>query len=261
MDQDERRIYIKKELEISKKVEIEELSKKLDVSEMTIRRDFEYLEKKGVLRRISKGAILNLIKDEDIIDDSLSIRNLQNIQGKKIIAKYGSQLINDGDIICLDASTTIYELCPYILNKNITIVTNSIRIAQYFNTAKNITVILAGGVLRYATLSLIGSDTEKFLKRYNTNKLFISAKALSYDNGLTDINMFEVNTKRAAMENTNEVIVLLDHTKVNKTSLTKVCDIKNISKIVIDGLKEFSQEELETLELIEKHNVEIIIAK
>lgn len=261
MNQDERRLYIKRKLEISKKVEIDELSKDLDVSEMTIRRDLEYLEKKGVLNRVSKGAVLNLIRDKDIIDDTLKTRNLQNIKEKKAIARYASNLIEDGDVIFLDASTTVYEMCEYIVNKNITIITNSIRVAQYFNMAQNITVILTGGILRYATLSLIGSDSEESLKKYNTNKLFISAKALSYENGLTDVNMFEINTKKIAMKNASNVIVLLDHTKINKTSLKKVCDINNILKIIIDGFHEFSREEKDVLDLIKKDGIEIIIAK
>lgn len=261
MNQNERRLYIKKELEFNKKVGIENLSKRLNVSEMTIRRDLEYLEKKGILTRVPKGAILNLIKIPDKIDDSLSIRNIQNVEGKKKIAQCASKFIDNDDIIYLDASTTIYELCPYILDKNITIITNSIRVAEYFNIAKNITVMLAGGILRCGTLSLVGGDTEKFLAQYNTNKLFISGKALSYENGLTDINMFEINTKKVAIENTNEVIVLLDHTKLKKTSLLKICNIENISKIIIDGLKKFTEEEEKTLRFIKENNIDVIIAK
>lgn len=257
----ERREWIKKKIEIDKKIEISALSKELNVSEMTIRRDVEYLEKEGILTKVSKGAILNSVRNKDDIDDTLNSRNLQNVQEKKIIARYASGLIEDGDVIFMDASTTVYELCPYIIDKKLTIITNSIRVAQYFNMSKNITLILAGGILRYATLSLIGADVEQLLSKYNTNKIFISAKALCHDNGLTDINMFEIDTKKAAMKNTHEVIVLLDHTKINKTSLTKVCDIKDISKIIIDEESNLSDEQRKDLKLIKEENIEIIFAK
>lgn len=260
MKQDERRDVIKRELTQHKKVEIEALSLRLGVSEMTVRRDLEFLERQGVLQRIAKGAILNPLEEIDPVDDTLSTRRLQNTESKKAIAKYAAQLVQDGDIIYMDASTTTYELCPYLAEKKLTIVTNSIRICSYFYTTKNITVILAGGMLRHGTLSLIGSDAEKLLRQYNTNKLFISGKALSADTGLTDINMFEINTKQAAMEKASEVIVLLDHTKLNKTSLVKICDLSRIAKIVIDGLKEFTAEELEILDTLKKYNVEIHIA-
>lgn len=261
MKQDERRLLIRKELEDNRKIEIEHLSLKFAVSEMTIRRDLEYLEGQGILQRVSRGAILLPLKAPDTIDDSLNTRSLQNIDCKKAIAKYAAKLVNDGDIIYLDASTTTYELCAYLAEKKLTIVTNSARICNYFFMTENISVILAGGVLRYGTLSLIGSDTENFLKQYNTNKSFISGKALSCEQGLTDINMFEVNTKKAAMTKTSEVILLLDHSKLNKTSLTKICDIKNISKIVIDGFKAFSTEEQRVLDYMEENGIEILLAK
>ena len=261
MNQTERRQWIIKELKINKKLEINALSKTLNVSEMTIRRDLKFLENSGILNRISKGAIVNTMNDFDIIDDTLKTRTLQNIEQKKILAKYASHLINDGDVIFLDASTTVYEMCSYIVNKNITIITNSVRIAQFFNSTKNITVILTGGILRYATLSLIGSDCEEFLKKYNTNKVFMSAKAITFLNGLTDVNMFEINTKKIAIKNTNEVIVLLDNTKFNKVSLKKVCDTEQISKLIIDGSREYSKEELLVISQIESCGTEIMIVK
>ncbi|WP_123053381.1 DeoR/GlpR family DNA-binding transcription regulator [Clostridium sp. JN-1] len=260
MTQEERRLYIKKILNYNKKVETKDLSKDLNVSEMTIRRDLDYLEKKGILKRVLNGAILNSINKIDPIDDSLNIRMNQSIEEKKAIAKYASTLINDDDIIFLDASTTVCALCPYILNKKITIVTNCIRICNYFNTIKNINIILAGGILRCGTLSLIGTDTNKFLKQYNTNKLFLSGKALSLKDGLTDVNTFEIEAKKAAMENTKEIILLIDHTKLNQTSLIKVCDTNNISKIIIDGFKNFSPEEQNTIDFIKNSGTDIIIA-
>ncbi len=259
MNQLERRQWIVRELKINKKLEIDELSKRLNVSEMTIRRDLKYLENTGILNRVSKGAIFNNTNGYDIIDDTLKTRNLQNIEEKRIIAKYASNLVNDGDVIFLDASTTVYEMCPYISTKNITIITNSVRIAQYFNSTKNVTLILTGGILRYATLSLIGSDCEEFLKKYNTNKVFISAKAISYINGLTDVNMFEINTKKIAIKNTNEVIALLDNTKINKVSLKKVCETKEISKLITDNNREYTSDEKNIIKQIKENGTDIII--
>ncbi|MCD3281054.1 DeoR/GlpR transcriptional regulator, partial [Clostridium botulinum C/D] len=63
------------------------------------------------------------------------------------------------------------------------------------------------------------------------------------------------------IENTNEVIVLLDSTKLNKTSLLKICDIKQISKIIVDDIKTLTDEEEKTLKFIRNNNIDIIIAK
>ncbi len=84
---------------------------------------------------------------------------------------------------------------------------------------------------------------------------------MSFEAGLTDINAFEVETKKAAMSVSKEVIVLLDHSKLNNISLLKVCETKEISKIIIDGLKEFTVEEEELLNKFKSNGIEVIIAK
>lgn len=254
MNQVERRDIIIRRLKEDKKVEIDKLSKEFNVTKMTIRRDLKYLENTGIANLISKGAIFNISNNFEEIDDTLKTRNLQNIEAKKVIAKCASEYVNDGDIIFLDASTTVYEMCKYLENRKITIITNSIRIAQYFNMIKNITIILTGGILRFATLSLIGSDSEEMLLKYNTNKMFLSAKAISLANGVTDVNLFEINTKKIAIKNTNEVFLLLDDSKINKISLQKVCDIKNISKLITNKNEEF----MEIFESIRKIGVEVL---
>lgn len=253
MKQIERRNIIIKKLKENKKVEIDELSQEFNVAKMTIRRDLKYLENIGIANLISKGAIFNVSKNFEVIDDTLKTRNLQNIEAKKVIAKCAAEYVKDGDIIFLDASTTVYEMCQYLENKKITIITNSIRIAQYFNMVKNITLILTGGLLRFATLSLIGGDSEEMLAKYNTNKMFLSSKAISIANGVTDVNLFEINTKKIAIKNTNEVILLLDSSKINKISLQKVCDIGIISKLITNKNKE----QIETLKKIKNIGVEV----
>ena len=233
MDQINRREIIIKKLKEDRKVEIDKLSTELNVSKMTIRRDLKYLENIGMVNLVSKGAIASSVSNNgEIIDDTLKTRTLQNINEKKMIAKYASRYVKDGDIIFLDASTTVYEMCPYLEDKKITILTNSIRIAQYFNLIENIMVILTGGILRFGTLSLIGSDSEETLGKYNTNKIFISSKAISTSNGVTDVNIFEINTKKIAIQNTKEVILLMDSSKINSVSLQKVCEVKEISKLI-----------------------------
>ncbi|MFR4995630.1 MAG: DeoR family transcriptional regulator [Clostridium paraputrificum] len=113
MGHNERREWIKKKIETDKKIEIAALSKELNVSEMTIRRDVEYLEKEGILTKVSKGAILNSVRNKDDIDDTLNSRNLQNVEEKKVIARYVSGLIEDGDVIFMDASTTVFRKGRY----------------------------------------------------------------------------------------------------------------------------------------------------
>nr|WP_242825305.1 hypothetical protein [Clostridium sporogenes] len=72
---------------------------------------------------------------------------------------------------------------------------------------------------------------------------------------------FEVETKNRAMSVNKEIIVLLDHSKLNNVSLLKVCETKEISKIIIYGLKEFIAEEEKLLNKFKANDIEVIIAK
>lgn len=255
-----RRKYIEDAIVARKKVEIKELSAELQVSEMTIRRDIKLLEEQGVLRRTFKGAELDSLKQHDVIDDSLQRRRLEHIAEKDAIARLAADYVADGDIIGLDASTTVHEMCKYLVDKRITIVTNSIQVSIFFNTIENINVVLTGGLLRNGTLSLIGADTLRSFRQYNTNKIFISAKALSKEHELTDINLFEIETKQAMIDNTAAVFVLLDQSKLQKTSLIKVCGLAQVSTLVVDGLTPATPEVTDILEYARQSGVQVLVA-
>lgn len=257
-----RRKKILAEIEKNKTVDIMELSEKLQVSEMTIRRDLKRLESSEKLLRTYGGATrISEGECKKVIDDPLKGRVLKNKDEKAIIGKYAGELVENDDVIMIDASTTALAICKYIRDKKITVVTNSISVVTALASFDNITVVVACGILRHSSLSLVGSYVEESFKKFNINKSFISAKALSFEAGLTDINAFEVETKKAAMSVSKEVIVLLDHSKLNNISLLKVCETKEISKIIIDGLKEFTVEEEELLNKFKSNGIEVIIAK
>lgn len=255
--QEIRRNTIISEVEKNNGANISELSKKLKVSEMTIRRDLKILEEEGSIIRTYKGAILS----NNGIDDSLNRRIMQNKKEKRIIGQFVAGMIDNDDIIMLDASTTALEICHYIKDKKITVVTNSISVPNILRDAENVNVIITGGTLRRSSLSLVGSDAISSFEKFNFKKAFISAKALSFEHGLTDINMFEIETKKAAISKAEEVIVMIDNSKLNKVSLQKVCRHKSIDKIVIDGLRKFTSKEQETLDTFKSYGIEVIIVK
>lgn len=254
-----RKIVIENELAQKREVNISELSSMLNVSEVTVRRDLKKLEMEGVLIRSYKGAVL--ATNEDTVDDSIRARMLENQMAKEIICKFAANMIKDDDVIMLDASTSALHLCKYIRNRKLTVVTNSIYVATTLCNANEVTVIMVGGILRKDSMSLIGQGAIDELKKLNIGKAFISGKALSYNDGLTDINMLEIDTKKAAIAKSGEVVVLVDHHKLNKVSLQKVCGSESISKIIIDGLTPFSSEEEKTLKSFQNDGIEVIIAK
>lgn len=256
---EKRRSLIMKEVEVRGEVDISQLSKKLGVSEMTIRRDLKKLETNEKVLRTYGGAIP--VSQNIKLDDTLKCRMDKNEQEKDIIAKYAVEYIEDDSVIMLDASTTSLAICKYIMDKHITVITNSISVLIALANAKRVTVVIVSGMLRRESLSIVGVYVGESFKKFSIKQCFISAKALSYNYGLTDINMFEVESKKAAMSVSNEVVVLLDHTKLNNVSLLEVCNFDAMDKLIVDGLKEFSKEENDLLDKIRSRGVEVIIAK
>lgn len=255
---EDRKELILNELESNREVDIVSLSQRLNVSEMTIRRDFKKLESEGIIKRTYKGAIS--VK-QTIVDDSIQSRISENQEYKDMICRYAVNLIKDEDIVMIDASTTAFGLCKYIKDKKITVVTNSINVASALADSQTVNVVVVGGILRKSSVSLVGETTVDSLKKLNIGKAFISGKAISYENGLTDVNLFEIETKKAAISKSKEVIVLADNHKLNKVSLQRICDKDSIHKIITDGARPFTDEEEKMLQSFKKYGVDVVVAK
>lgn len=112
----------------------------LDISESTLRRDLDYLQDKGEIKRVRGGATLNKLLEET----NYKFNETINIKAKKNIAKKASLLIEDGFYIFLDAGTTTYSLIEFFVDKNITVVTNGLMHLEKLS-ALSIPTILLGG--------------------------------------------------------------------------------------------------------------------
>lgn len=234
------------------------LSKKLNVSEMTIRRDLDNLEQEGLISKVYGGAKIRM---KEPYDPSLKVRKTKNLEQKRVIAKAAAGMINDGDIVGLDASTTALEISKKIKDKkNITVVTNSIEIAIELSDIQDITVILLGGTVRKSSLSLIGPSVAKMLEDVYIDKTFLSSKAISFDEGLTDAIVEEGLTKKELIKRSKDIYVVIDHSKLCKTSFYQVADYRSIKAIITDGLQELNEEQKECLAKYKEKGVEVLMA-
>lgn len=253
-------------------IDLSELSKQFDVSYMTIHRDIEYLKKNGEVERVYGGVVRADEENETpyqakalpgpnlpSVDLTIEERFHINRESKDAIAKQACSYIKDGDVIGMDAGTTILHMCGYLNHRNITVVTNSISVALQFSTSQTVNVILLGGNLRKASLTMIGPLVQQQEKFINLNKCFISSKALSFEEGLTDVTMEEPETKKSLIRRSKEVFVLADHTKIGEVSSYMVCGHESISHIITDSRELMSPEKMECLENYKSKNVEVII--
>lgn len=232
----ERRQLILKILQNKKNVSVKELVDELDVSEGTIRNDLNALSEENKLVRVRGGATekqnnVPLIKDAAIV-----ARARVNATAKQRIARRAATLIEDGDSIILDASTTVYHLVPHLQEKrNLTIVTNGIEVARVLATNPANNVILLGGILQSSTGSVGGNLAAKLLKDLNIQKAFVSCSGFSIESGMTEFSLQEAEIKSDMIKASQHVIALIDSSKFNKYGLMPFAKVSEIHQLFTDN--------------------------
>ncbi|MEJ6952198.1 DeoR/GlpR family DNA-binding transcription regulator [Natronospora cellulosivora (SeqCode)] len=229
---EERRQEILRVLNNKGSVHVTEISKLLEVTEETIRRDLDILDEKKLLKRTHGGAIT--IEDNKS-ELSFNVRKEKNIEEKDIIAEKAVELINNGDTIFLDASTTSMYLASQLKDfTDLTIVTNSVRIILELAENTNINIIATGGILRPNSLSYVGPLTNAAIKKYYADKFFTSCKGISAMHGATDSNEMEIEIKKLMSNQAQRLIVLADYSKFNQVGLAQFATFEDIDTIITD---------------------------
>jgi DeoR/GlpR family transcriptional regulator of sugar metabolism len=208
-------------------------SEQLGVSEVTIRSDFALLERGGRLRRIWGGAaIVRPLWPEG----SFAARLKQRQAEKERIARAAATLIQDGDTIMLDASTTAYAIARQIVGRqSLTVITNGMHTALALGAHQAITTIVIGGQVRGETGSLAGTLAEEMLQRLHASKGFFSARGLTAAKGLTESSLSEGMLKAAMVRQIDAVIAVLDSTKLGSNALNSFCPAASVHRLITAG--------------------------
>ncbi len=246
----ERRQQIMDILLRDQKVYVAELAKHFAVTEETIRRDLEKLEQQNLLRRSYGGAVPTGQTREDLSFDNRTIRNKEE---KSEIALKALPLINDGDTIMTDSSTTCLTLMQHMQNKkNLTIITNSVHILSDFDKIP-FQLIFSGGVLRPHAFALVGASACATLAKYYVDLAILSCKSIDMANGIMESNEDESLVKYTMIQQARKTILLADHTKWDKTSFIKTCDITDVACIVTNRKPRDPW-----LEYLEERNIDLL---
>jgi len=228
----ERRNLILEKLQEEKRVVVSELSQQFGVSEETIRRDLEKLEKEGLATKSYGGAVLN---ESTSIDMPFNVRKKANVAGKQKVAELAASMIHDGDHIILDASSTSVFIAKAIKEKShLTVITNSLEIMIELSDVSDWNIICSGGCMREGYLALVGPKTAEGLSSYNADKAFFSCKGIDMEKGITDGNEMFSQVKQVMMYSAKESILAVDSSKFDKIAFSKLCEIRQMSKIITD---------------------------
>lgn len=209
-----------------------ELAEFFGVSMETIRRDLIGLEELKLIRRMHGGAALYT---EYGIEPDYSFRTTENYNEKLLIGKKAAELVNDGDSIIIDLGTTALELAKFLKGKkDLTVFTNSIKIAYELMSEEDISLILLGGKVRLGEGTTSGYWSEEMIDLFYADKLFLGVGAIMPEYGVMDYHVEETNLRRHYIRQAKQVIALADYSKFGIKALNHVCKTKAIDYLVTD---------------------------
>jgi len=228
----ERKKAILEYIEENGSVSVRKLCSVFYVSEATVRRDLTDLEKSGALKRTFGGAIPATETNPQI---PLFIRESLNSVEKNEICRRASELIQDGNTIFIDGSSTAQSLVKYLRKfKDLTVVTYSLKTAMLLSEA-HIRTYCTGGLLLENSLIFTGADPIGYAERVHPDLCFLSCKGLSGEGIFTDTSDIETPIRRAFLKNSKTRVFLMTENKLGTTYFHTVCSSAEVDHIFTTG--------------------------
>jgi DeoR/GlpR family transcriptional regulator of sugar metabolism len=225
---------IVQEVRLRGTVRVADLAELLRVSNMTVRRDLDRLDEAGLVVKVHGGATAPSEHTSD--EPGFDAKSLRNTHDKAAIARAASEFVIEGGAIGITAGTTTWRLAMKLTSiADLTIVTNSVRVAEVFNAHPRAdrTMILTGGI-RTPSDALVGPIAVAALGTLHVDVLFLGVHGISERAGFSTPNMLEADTNRAFVAASGRLIVLADHTKFGVTGLSTFARLADADVLITD---------------------------
>ncbi len=234
METHRRRQVILSLLEERGEVAVDELAAALDVSENTIRNDLNALADEAMVRRVRGGAVAVNGGSLRTKTDFEARVNRQR-RAKELMARWAAHLVQDGDALVMDASSTVYYVAKNLLDRhNLTVVTNGLETAVLLAQNSTNRVILAADQVRSHGYSIIGDFNPRLLHHFSASKTFVSCSAFTVRQGLMELDIDEGPLKAQMIKFGGQIIALVDHSKFGRVNTYRFADLSQISHLVVD---------------------------
>lgn len=209
-----------------KNISLEELSQKLNVSIMTIRRDCSNLANQGKIIQ-DKGTV-SLVKPEEIpFTDSVSYI-------KQSLGKEAATHIEKHNWVFINSSTTAFEAIPYLLKKDVNILTNNGYAGGLDTRSSNSKIVLSGGNVSRKMIMSGDLAVDPFLKIY-ADWAIIGCAGLSLNRGISTPFIEEAKVNQAIIKHSRKLIVVADYSKFEKFSNFTIGQAKDIDILITDS--------------------------
>lgn len=226
-----------------------ELAEALEVTDETIRRDLEQLDQQGLIQRIHGGAVYVPSARQE---KPHGTREIEHVEEKQAIAHTAMEFVEPGDILFLDAGSTVLQLAPLLRNVAVTVVTHSHLVVAALSGSSDVRLRCSGGDFDPTSLSFTGPSSLDNLRRFRFDKVFCSGNGICPQTGLSEINQWQAAIKELVISRADHVCYLSDHTKIGQRSDFFFAGCEQIDRLITTR-----QADAAVLEKLKAQNIDI----
>lgn len=233
MNKRERQELTATAVQASGRVRVTELSERTGVSEMTVRRDLEEMEAQGLLVRVHGGAVSTVSRS---FEPGFAARSQRNVAAKERIGAATADLIRDAETLILDAGTTTLQVAKALKpDVRVRVMALSLHIAAALADQPNVTLMIPGAVVRPHERSFIGGMTVRTFEQLTFDTVVLTSGGVDIDAGVTEYEVDDAETKRAALRSARRTIIAADGSKLGAVAFVTLCPIADVDVVVTDS--------------------------
>ena len=227
----QRRNAIKALLMEKGSVTINEVVDRFGISIETVRRDFDALADEGFLNKIYGGATL---RKRTSASAPIDLLNNTFSEGKNRIAARAVRFVKNGDTLFLDSSDTMLRMCPGLMNKEVTVLTNSLKVIEKLSESRSVRLISIGGLYYPEQQEFRGPVALDTIRQFQMDRAFITCRSFDFHHGIATTDEDQAYFKKTVLAHAVQVNLLADHSRFGRVSFAKFADFEDISNIFTD---------------------------
>lgn len=214
-------------------ISVDELAEKLDVSKETIRRDLTFLDQQGLIKKFHGGARSELTPFKGV-EGSFASRMTENVEAKRTLCRLAARLFKSGDTLFVDTGSTTAMFAEAIADlSRLIIITNSNTVAKIVSSNPHHEVFVLGGNYNRDNDENVGMLAIEQIKKFHARYAVLTAGAVS-NNIVSDFDLQEAEIARAMIKQSEQTIILADHSKFSKQGTFTVATMRDVDYLVTD---------------------------
>ena len=238
-----RKLRILEKLDADGFVSVASLSAMLGCTEATTRRELTRLEESGLARRVHGGAVRT---GTHFARKNVKESYSTHLHEKLEIARLAYELIREGETLIIDDASSCLHLGTMIRSgqkRNLTVITNSILLAEHLMDAEGLKLVLIGGSVAGNLSATEGGTACRQLDSLHADKAFIGVNGVDFERGITLTGYPQQEVKRRMMAVSRETYILADSSKFGKVFPSVLCEAQDAVILTDRGLPRQMEEE------------------